>query len=89
MQAYFTKFDNDSNWVKGKVGRFRFDAKLFNVGSRFGIEGRRVSALTICDEYEYVVNYDRGWDIEPSEDIMDYFDAVMELLENSDERDLD
>jgi len=94
MQAYFTKFDNDSNWVKGEVGRFRFDAKLYNTPSRLGIDGGRVSTLAIFDGEQFNHNdceiyYDRGWDIEPNEDMMDYFDAVMELLENSDERDLD
>ena len=93
-EAYFTKFNNDSNWISGEVGRFKFDAKLYNTPSRLGIDGGRVSVLAIFDGDKFyhnncVVCYDREWDIEPSEDIMDYFNAVMELLENSEERDLD
>ena len=88
-EAYFTKFDNDSNWVKGNVGIYSFAAKLFNDGSRFGIDGGRVSKLSIFNGSVCFVHYDREWDIEPSDDVVDYFDAVMDLLENSDERDLD
>ena len=90
MEAYFTRFDNESNWVQGEVGMYSFDAKLFNERSMYGIEGGRVSKLAMHSMLgSLVVHYDRGWDVEPSEDIMEYFDAVMELLENSEERDLD
>lgn len=88
IEAYFTDFTNESNWVKGEVGDYTFNAKLFNVGSRFGIDGGRVSKLAMHYMGDCVVHYDRGWDIEPSEEDMIYFDAVMELLENSEERDL-
>jgi len=94
MQAYFTKFNNSSNWVSGEVGRFKFDAKLYNTPSRLGINGGRVSVLAIFDgdkpyHNNCVACYDREWDIEPSDDVIDYFYAVMELLENSEKRDLD
>ena len=88
-EAYFTKFDNESNLVKGEVGIYSFSAKLFNTPSMHGIEGGRVSKLSIFDGSVCFVHYDRGWDITPSQEDEIYFDAVMELLENSDERDLD
>ena len=99
MEAIFTKFDNESNWVKGEIGKYTFSAKLFNEGSTYGINDGRVSKLSIYDEKvrreksnffaSCIVNYDRGWDIEPSEENMEVFEAVMELLENSPERDFD
>jgi len=90
MQAHFTRFDNEDNWVQGKAGMYSFDAKLFNDPSMYGIDGGRVSKLSISSLHGMIVaNYDRGWDIEPNEEILDYFDAVMELLENSEERDFD
>jgi len=89
LEAYFTDFTDESNWVSGEVGRFRFTAKLFNTPSMYGIEGGRVSKLSMYDGRFCVVNYDRGWDISPKEEDERFFDAVMELLENSNERDLD
>ena len=94
--AVFTKFKSGTNWCKGKVGKYNFEAKLFDEGSIFGINDGRVSKLAIWDEEirqekqnfyaGCVVIYDRGWDIEPKKDIKPYFDAVMELLENAPKR---
>lgn len=94
--AYFTRFESGTNWCDGKVGKYNFQAKLFDEGSTFGIENGRVSKLSIWDEEKRqkeqnfcnacVVNYDRGWDIKPSNEIKPYFDAVMTLLENSPKR---
>lgn len=94
--AKFTEFTNKTNWVEGTVGPFNFQAKLFYEGSVFGIKEGRVSKLGIWDEKirqekmdffkSCIVNYDRGWDIEPKKDNVQYFDAVMELLENSPKR---
>jgi hypothetical protein len=89
LEAYFTEFDNESNWVRGKVGIYNFSAKLYNTPSQFGIDGGRVSKLSIYDGSVCFVNYDRGWDITPIKEDEEYFDTVMELLENSEERDLD
>nr|WP_244282244.1 hypothetical protein [Maledivibacter halophilus] len=33
-----------------------------------------------------IVNYDRGWDIRPSEEFEEVFNAVLNFLENSPER---
>lgn len=64
-----------NNWVHGKVGSYSFEAKVFEVGSTFGINNGKISKLQIWDEklrYERssifkasIVNYDRGWDIKP------------------------
>ncbi len=94
--AIFTKFESGTNWCDGKVGKYNFQAKLFDVGSEFGIEGGRVSKLSIWDEEvriekqnfleSCIVNYDRGWDIQPRPEIKTYFDSVMSLLENAPKR---
>ena len=86
IKAEFTRFDNSSNWVSGKVGPFTFEAKLFDEGSVFGIKKGRVSKLDIRDGHGCVVNFDRGWDIKHSKEVKPYFNAVMELLENSPKR---
>jgi hypothetical protein len=94
MKAEFTQFDNNSNWVKGKIDNYSFEAKLFDDGSRFGINGGRVSKLSIWDEKsrskandfidDCMTYYEREWVVEP-EDI-DCYESVMNLLENSPKR---
>jgi hypothetical protein len=94
--ATFTEFTNKSNWVYGKVDKYDFEAKLFDVGSIFGINDGKVSKLFIWEQkvreklHDFlgacVVIYDRGWGLEPTDKIKPYYDAVMELLENSPKR---
>jgi len=69
-------FDSKSNWVSGNVNGIKFSAKVFDIGSMFGIDNGRVSKLQI----ENVCNYDRGWDIEPSEGNVDIYNLVMYAL---------
>lgn len=93
MKARFTKFEQGENWCSGVVGDYKFEAKSFDVGSIHGINGGRVSKLSLKrldtvgngrDWFEgVVVNYDRGWDIEPTAEVKAEYDAVMELLENA------
>ena len=44
---------------------FTYDAKHFDEPSEHGIEGGRISKLGIRKGREVVLNYDRGWVIEP------------------------
>lgn len=87
MKAEFTKFEKGQNWCNGVVGNYVFEAKSFDTGSIFGINDGRVSKLAIWEKgknwNEAVVNYDRGWDIEPTAEVMAEYEAVMELLENA------
>ena len=41
--------------------------KAYDEGSVYGIDEGRISKLRITIDGETVVNYDRGWDIEPDE----------------------
>lgn len=58
-------------WKEGSVRVngciFHYWIKQWDVGSEFGIEGGRISKLTIKRNGVAVVNYDRGWDIKPSD----------------------
>ena len=80
--AEFTDFTNESNWVSCIVGNFTFEAKLFDSGSMFGINNGRVRDTSKKE----IVSYDRGWDTEPCRRDKPYYNAVMELLENSPQR---
>jgi hypothetical protein len=93
MKAEFIKFNKGENWVSGTIDKYQFEAKIFDEGSTYGINNSRVSKLSIYDEKvrqeksnffaACIVNYDRGWDIKPKKKHMEYFNAVMELLENA------
>ena len=41
--------------------------KAYDEGSDYGINGGRISKLSIKIDGEWVVNYDRGWNIEPDD----------------------
>lgn len=96
MKAIITDFPTDSNWVEGKIEKYDFQAKLFDEGSEYGIDGGRVSELAIYDETvrqekkdflgSCIVHYDRGWDVKPKEGFLATFRAVMEVLENAPKR---
>jgi len=87
MEAEFTSFEPCSNWVKGKVGKeITFDAKLYDEPSIFGIDEGRVSKLTMYNECgDWLIHYDRGWDLQ-SDNYTDEYQAIMDLLENSPKR---
>lgn len=63
----------DDGWHQGEVKindrTYTFDAKVYNVGSKFGIRHGRISKLRILDETgTECLAYDRGWDIRPKND---------------------
>lgn len=81
------------NWVEGTIEGFRFQAKVFNEGSEYGINEGRVSKLMVWDEAKRqanqdifkasILNYDRGWDIEPGgTHDKGILEAVLDCLEN-------
>lgn len=41
--------------------------KVYDEGSEFGINGGKISKLTMKRDGKEVCNYDRGWDIEPKD----------------------
>lgn len=50
---------------KYKVAHYR--VKAYDEGSGYGINGGKISKLSIKIDGVWVANYDRGWDIEPDE----------------------
>ena len=49
--------------VNGDI--FHYWMKVYDTGSRFGIDGGRISKLMLKRNDEIVYNYDRGEDITP------------------------
>ena len=56
-------------WKEGSIkvhdSIFHYWMKQFDEGSESGIDGGRISKLTIKCNGITVCNYDRGWDIKP------------------------
>lgn len=46
---------------------YAYEAKIYEVGSRYGIKGGRISKLIIKERLSQkpVLNYDRGWETRP------------------------
>lgn len=59
-------------WRKGDITvngeGFQYCMKQYEGGSEWGIEGGRISKLMIERDGEIVCNYDRGWDVEPTDE---------------------
>ena len=80
----------DGRWIKGTIGEYEFYALVFQTGSQYGINGGRVSKLSVRRKIEvfsgvsrYIINYDRGWDIEPeTEEYKLILDTLVEYFEN-------
>jgi hypothetical protein len=70
--------DIGGGWMEGFIGKYTFQAKVYDEPSTFGINDGRVSKLMVWDEVvrqkesniftASIINYDRGWDIEPKTD---------------------
>lgn len=99
MKISFTEFTNQTNWVTGiiytKTNTFIFEAKLFDVGSEFGIDCGRVSKLQVWDKKireeenlgkATIFNYDRGWDIKPKKENKEIFTELLSFLEKAPKR---
>ena len=58
-------------WKEGSLkvydSVFHYWMKQHDEGSRFGIDGGRISKLMLKRDGEIVANYDRGWDVEPAD----------------------
>lgn len=73
-------------WSEGIISnpatgeKFKYWVKHYEEGSEFGIDGGKVSKLTIrkMDSARDIVNYDRGWDIEPTDEIIAVYEIVLE-----------
>ncbi|MHB8963093.1 MAG: DUF7678 domain-containing protein [Saccharofermentanales bacterium] len=58
-------------WKEGSLkihnSIFHYWMKVYEEGSKFGIDGGRVSKLMLKRDGKVVCSYDRGWDINPDD----------------------
>ena len=52
-------------WKFGMINGYEYEAKVFDLGSEYGINGGRISKLFVKKDGRVVINYDRGWDVRP------------------------
>ena len=66
-----------NGWHEGTIGIPQKDGsskiahywvKAFEEGSEWGINGGKISKLSIKIDGEWIANYDRGWDVKPADD---------------------
>jgi hypothetical protein len=85
-----TAAQTSGEWKTGTIDGYKYQAKVFPVGSDFGIgyddgEDGRISKLWISKDGETLVNYDRGWDVLPDPDddaLMDVYYQILGLYNN-------
>ena len=69
-------------WVLGSEDfdgerELRFYAKVFEEGSEYGIDAGKISKLEIRLGNDILCNYDRGWDIEPTEEVRPFYESIL------------
>ena len=62
---------------KGKYVSCKYSVKCFEKGSSWGINNGRISKLHIKINDVVVCNYDRGWDIEPINEVAEQALAIL------------
>lgn len=72
-------------WSKGIITiegvEIQYFVKHFEEGSRFGIDGGKISKLQLKASGKTIVNYDRDWDIEPKTKLAHKaYTAVMKMF---------
>ena len=73
-------------WSEGIIvcptigGNYRYWVKYFEEGSQYGINGGKISKLTIrkADGTRDLCSYDRGWDVEPSDEVRAVYDIILQ-----------
>ena len=77
---------------------YSFKAKVYNEGSKFGINQGRVSKLTVWknelgrrnSERKIIASYDRGWDVQPADETAkEVLQRIVGGLEESPKQQLD
>lgn len=91
MQITIRKLDQYP-WREGMIEGNHFQAAVYDEPSVYGIDEGRISKLMVWDETKrqcrrgysrtILMNYDRGWDIEPKAQHKDMIDALIFYLEN-------
>ena len=72
-------------WYTGRVGDYHFEALVFAEPSQYGIDGGQVSKLFVWagpkrKRGKALVVYERGWELEPDEEVRPVVEMLVEEL---------
>jgi hypothetical protein len=86
MEINLKEFNSKTNWIKGTIDDYNFEAKHFDVGSEFGINNGRVSKLSIWKgdnrDDGLITHYERGWDVKPkTKEQKEVYQTLLDYLE--------
>ena len=72
-------------WIRGFSKPYTFEAKVYCIGSKYGIGKGRISKFALWiddnDSRHWIANYDRGWDIHPKKKHQPSVNSFIGLLE--------
>jgi len=72
-------------WYVGRAGDYHFEALVFTEPSQYGIDGGQVSKLYVWagpkrKRGKALVVYERGWELEPDEEVRPVVEMLVEEL---------
>ena len=72
-------------WYVGRVGSYHFEALVFAEPSQYGLDGGQVSKLYLWEgtkrtRGKALAVYERGWELEPDEDVRPVIEVLVEEL---------
>jgi len=65
LKKPFSLFSSKTSWVKGNIQGYNYCLKAYEQPSEMGINGGKISKMEIWENGDLLVNYDRGWDLQP------------------------
>ena len=87
IEEYSLRNDRENPvWIVGSVvcngKQYSVSGKVYLEGSKFGIDNGPISKLWIKDmeKSKVIVNYDRGWDVKPTDENKNLYEAIKKLL---------
>ena len=82
----YEKAEENTMWHEGTIGVpkgdgkytvVHYSVKAYDEGSQYGIDGGRISKLTLKISGEVVYNYDRGLDVPPQNEAAEIALAIL------------
>ena len=72
-------------WYVGRVGSYHFEALVFTESSQYGVGGGQVSKLYVWagpkkKRGRALAAYERGWELEPDEEVRPVVEMLVEEL---------
>lgn len=77
MYEYLTERGLGDGWKKWKEDGCEINMLAFEEPSQYGIESGKISKLWIRKNGKVLCNYDRGWDVEPDDEVKSLFDKIV------------